>query len=59
MKNELNPDYMFSTFSTELLLKIANGKIDAKKFAKKEIANRGLDKNGQWAGFDNAEKIWK
>lgn len=59
MTDEENPDYMFQGGPTTLVLKIALGKIDAKKYAAKELANRGFDKRGKWVGFDEAKKIWK
>jgi len=49
-KDDLNPEMMFQTFDTSLLVGIVNGKIDAKKFAMKELKNRDLDKNGKWRG---------
>jgi hypothetical protein len=54
-----NPAYMFSSTYTDLLVAAANGQVDLLAFAKRELANRGLDQNGQWVGFDNAAKIWK
>ncbi len=59
VKDELNPNLMFQTMGTELLLKIALGKLDAQQYAKKEMANRGLDKKGKSVSFKDAETIWK
>jgi len=60
-KNELsdeeNPNYMFSLTATSILTDIANGHIDPVRFAKQELANRGLDENGEWVGFEKAKKI--
>lgn len=58
MSDDKNPNYIFSMTDTSLLLKIANGDLDAMALVKKELANRGIDKNGAWAGFDKAAKIW-
>lgn len=35
---------------------ITQGKVDAQKKAKEELAARGVDENGKWLGFDKAEK---
>jgi len=52
-----NPEYMFSTTHTSLLTKIAKGQIDPIRLAKEELANRGLDDNGKWVGFQKAREI--
>ena len=36
---------------------VANGELDLNNLARKELANRGLDKQGQWVGFDKANQI--
>jgi len=59
MTDEENPIYMFQTTPTTLILKVALGKIDAKKMAGREMANRGFGKKGEWIGFPAAEKLWK
>ena len=56
--DEENPRFIFSLTHTSLLLDIAEGKIDSVELAKREIAARGLDKDGKWIGFDQAEKFW-
>lgn len=58
MNDEDNPDFLFQGDSTKLILAVALGKLDAKKLAKKEMANRGFDKKGEWVGFDQSAKIW-
>ncbi|MEA2107891.1 MAG: hypothetical protein U9P07_00510 [Pseudomonadota bacterium] len=57
MSDELNPEYMFQTICTELLVKALNGEIDLEMLARQEMANRGLGKDGEWVGFDAAAKI--
>ncbi len=54
-----NPDFLFSTTFTSLLTKIAHGDIDAEFYARRELANRGLDLNGNWIGFKAAAKEHK
>ncbi len=46
-----NPQFLFSTVDTTLLLKIVSGEINANEAAAKELANRGLDHSGIWIGF--------
>jgi len=56
---DLNPTFVFQTFDSRLLNQIVTGKIKVQKIAAIELANRGLDKNLKWVGFDQAEEIWK
>jgi len=51
LPDELNQDYIFSLTFNELLVKIANGEIDAIELAKIQLSNRGLNENGEWVGF--------
>jgi hypothetical protein len=48
----------FSCMSTDLLVKIAAGKVNAQAVAAAMLACRGLDNSGKWIGFDNADKFW-
>ena len=57
IKDDENPAFMFSTLWTSLLVKIVKGEICPQFLAGQELANRGLDKDGQWVGFEAAEKI--
>ena len=41
----------------KVLVAVANGELDLNDLARKELANRGLDKQGQWVGFDKANQI--
>ena len=45
------------TANTSILVMAVNGEIDLNELAKEELVNRGLDKNGQWVGFDEAAVI--
>ena len=50
--DEENPIFLFNSTSKDILLDIINGKIDAIKMAKIELANRGLDtETGQFIGW--------
>lgn len=57
LKDDANPAYLFSTTWTELLVRIVSGEVSATFMASMELANRGLDKQGKWVGFDQADKI--
>jgi len=50
-KDDLDPQFLFQSTHMELLLKVANGKIDAKRAAQDEVANRGYDLKGKWVGM--------
>lgn len=57
--DELNPAFLLNTTATELLCAIVNGQIDPIELVKIELANRGLDNNGQWIGFNQSKKHFK
>ena len=57
IKDDENPAFMFQGVWTSLLTKIAKGEISAQFLACQELANRGLDLDGKWIGFEAAEKI--
>ncbi len=57
--DEMNPKYAFQGMNTELLMQFASGKIDLLQYARREMANRGLDQTGKWVGFEQAEQLWK
>ena len=56
--DDLNPEYVFNTVHTELLLKLATGAVNAQELARKQMTSRGLGRNGEWIGFDQAKKEW-
>jgi hypothetical protein len=43
--------------SVAILTAAARDELDLNDLARRELANRGLDHNGQWVGFDNAQRI--
>lgn len=51
-----NPTYAMRGLESTHLGHIANGKVDAKRLAHKELASRGQDSDGKWVGFDEAKK---
>lgn len=56
--DETNPDFLFQGTCTALLLLIADGAIDPVKAARQELADRGLNQNGEWVGFYEAKRTW-
>lgn len=52
-----NAAFTFSGTSNALLLAIADGVLDADGLVRQELANRGLDQDGTWVGFDRAREI--
>ncbi|MES2395402.1 MAG: hypothetical protein V4549_05340 [Bacteroidota bacterium] len=55
--DDLNPRFIFSTIATQLLTEALKGEFDINYYIRKELANRGQDKNGKWVGFDKAKEI--
>ena len=53
-EDEEQGHHIHSLTSTEHLASIVKGKIDPVHLAKKELANRGLDSDGKWVGFEKA-----
>lgn len=43
---------------TELLKAMAKGEIDAQLAAARLMADRGLDRDGKWVGFEKAAAEW-
>lgn len=56
LPDDENPQLLFSCTHTQLLVQIANGMIDPVASAKAELANRGLNLNGEWVGFKNSKE---
>ena len=55
--DDTNAAYVFSTTHTALLLAMESGTIDAANLARAELANRGLDADGDRCGFERAREI--
>lgn len=49
--DDFKPDFIFQGTTTELLVKIISGQIDAKELAWDELRARGLNEKGEWIGF--------
>jgi hypothetical protein len=52
-----NPLFIFSLTGSLMLAQLAYGEFDPVLVAKRELANRGLDKEGNWIGFKEAEEL--
>ena len=54
---ELTPEQMgfLNIADTDILIAAARGEIDLNELAAKVLANRGLNKDGVWVGFKEAE----
>ena len=57
--DELHPNHIFDTIHLRLLIDIANKKLDPMALVRRELARRGLNKVGDWVGFDKAKKEYK
>jgi len=56
IQDDLVPKYAIQPLQTALLVKFAKGELDMKKLAREELRSRGLNLDGQWVGFDAAER---
>lgn len=51
--NEIDPNKNVVTlFDTDILVEVANGRLDLNEVVLNELRNRGLDNNGKWVGFN-------
>ena len=55
--DDLNPKYIFSLTGTQLLVEALKNEFSIEYYIRKELANRGLDRNGEWVGFPIAKEI--
>ncbi len=54
---EVNALEFLQIIPSNVLSQFVLGKVDINKLLKLELSYRGLDTNGQWVGFEEAEKI--
>ncbi|MBN8865259.1 MAG: hypothetical protein J0H92_17930 [Sphingobacteriales bacterium] len=57
--DDLNPKFIFSLTATQILCEALKGEFDIEYLVRKELANRGVDEDGRWVGFDKAKEIHK
>jgi hypothetical protein len=53
--DNLNPQFIFNSTETQLLIEALNGEYDLNYLVRKELANRGVDAKGLWIGFNEAK----
>ncbi len=56
--NTLNPDKIgfMQLADTDMLAAVARGEVDLNAMARQILANRGMDQNGRWIGFEAARE---
>jgi hypothetical protein len=54
-----DPRYIFNLTYTQLLVEALKGEFEFRYLAGRQLANRGLDLEGNWVGFDKAKEIHK
>lgn len=47
------------TASITILTAAARGELDLNDLARRELAHRGLDRDGKWIGFDKAREVYQ
>jgi len=53
-QSKLSPDKnVLTLFDTDVLVEVANGRIDLNEEAIQILKNRGLDINGKWVGYNH------
>lgn len=52
-----NPTYIFGSTSNKVLVDALKGEFDLTYMVRRELANRGLDSDGKWVGFEKAKEI--
>lgn len=55
--DDLNPKYVFSGTSTEVLVNLINSGDKVIELLHEALANRGVDLQGKWVGFQAAEEL--
>ncbi|HBF89381.1 MAG TPA: hypothetical protein DDX39_12135 [Bacteroidales bacterium] len=55
--DDYNPSYIFRLAATQLLCESLKGDFDIMYLIRRELANRGVDKDGKWVGFPEAKKV--
>ena len=57
ISDDLNPKFIFSSTNTALLVELLKGEIDLMRLVKEQLAQRGVDENGFWVGFNKARQV--
>ena len=56
--DEVNPLLAYAQTHPWLLLALASGVVDAQGLARREMAHRALDANGEYCSWDDAARVW-
>ena len=60
LHDDENPNFMFQTTITKLLVQVMSGEIDLRSIVQKELRARGFNDQGNWQGFLKAKKeLWQ
>jgi hypothetical protein len=54
LPNEENPLFLFSTTSTNLLVKLLGKELNLVTLVRMQLRERGVNDKGQWIGFEKA-----
>jgi len=54
LSNEENPLFLFSTTSTNLLVKLLGKELNLATLVRMQLRERGVNDKGQWIGFEKA-----
>ncbi len=54
LSNEENPLFLFSTTSTNLLVKLLGKEFNLATLVRMQLRQRGVNDKGQWIGFEKA-----
>ncbi len=54
LPNEENPLFLFSTTSTNLLVKLLGKEFNLATLVRMQLRERGVNDKGQWIGFEKA-----
>lgn len=57
LPNEENPLFLFSTTSTNLLVKLLSKEINLTTLIRMQLRERGVNDKGQWIGFEKAMQL--
>ncbi len=55
--DEENPAFIFSMTSNKVLSDAIKGEFDLVYMVRRELANRGMDSDGKWVGFEKAKEV--
>ena len=54
-----NPFFQLQVLPSWFLIGAVNGKLDIDALIRNELASRGINKSGEWVGFEKSFKVWE